>query len=302
VNRARWRWLQVGLGVVVLTVLVVRVGGGPFLAGARTIDAWTLAAGVAIAVPTTVCCAWRWSLVARGLGVGIPLPAAVAAYYRSQFLNTVLPGGVLGDLHRGVSHGRAARDTGGGVRAVVWERVAGQTVQVTATVAVLTFLPSPAGWPWLLVGGLALTAGGVLVLWVAGVRRHWPAITAASLLALTGHVTTFLVAARTAGVSAMPGQLLPLALLVLVAMAVPANLAGWGPREGMAAWAFGAAGLGASQGVSTAVVYGVMAFVASLPGVVVLVLSWRRTAPPRQAACPAEPRDEASRRVGGSRA
>ncbi len=68
-------------------------------------------------------------------------------------------------------------------------------------------------------------------------------------------------------------------------MAVPANLAGWGPREGMAAWAFAAAGLGASQGVATAVVYGVMAFVASLPGAVVLVMSWRRSlhvqSPPR---------------------
>ena len=49
-------------------------------------------------------------------------------------------------------------------------------------------------------------------------------------------------------------------------MGIPLNVAGWGPREGVAAWAFAAAGLGAAQGVSTAVVYGVMALVASLPG------------------------------------
>ena len=42
-------------------------------------------------------------------------------------------------------------------------------------------------------------------------------------------------------------------------------MAGWGPREGVAAWAFGAAGLGAQQGVATAVVYGVMVFVGALP-------------------------------------
>jgi hypothetical protein len=65
--------------------------------------------------------------------------------------------------------------------------------------------------------------------------------------------------------------LLPLALLVLVAMGIPANVAGWGPREGVAAWVFGAAGLGAEAGVATAVVYGVMVLVASLPGVAVLV-------------------------------
>ena len=50
------------------------------------------------------------------------LRAAAAAYYRSQFLNSVLPGGVLGDVHRGVTH-RA-------MGSVVAERVVGQAVQV----------------------------------------------------------------------------------------------------------------------------------------------------------------------------
>jgi hypothetical protein len=52
-------------------------------------------------------------------------------------------------------------------------------------------------------------------------------------------------------------------------MVVP-GIAGWGPREGAAAWVFATAGLGADQGVATAVVYGVMALVASLPGALVL--------------------------------
>ena len=39
----------------------------------------------------------------------------------------------------------------------------------------------------------------------------------------------------------------------------------------MTAWAFAAAGLGASLGVTTAVVYGVMVLFATLPGAVVLV-------------------------------
>jgi hypothetical protein len=37
-----------------------------------------------------------------------------------------------------------------------------------------------------------------------------------------------------------------------------------------------AAGLGASLGVATAVVYGVMVFVASLPGAAVLLITWLR--------------------------
>ena len=40
----------------------------------------------------------------------------------------------------------------------------------------------------------------------------------------------------------------------------------------MAAWAFAAAGIGASQGVATAVAYGAIVFVANLPGAVMLAV------------------------------
>ena len=88
------------------------MGAGPFVDGLRLTTAWALAAAVAITSLTTLCCAWRWSLVAGGLGVDVPLRTAVSAYYRSQFLNSTLPGGVLGDVHRGVLHGRAVGDLG----------------------------------------------------------------------------------------------------------------------------------------------------------------------------------------------
>jgi glycosyltransferase 2 family protein len=88
-------------------------------------------------------------------------------------------------------------------------------------------------------------------------------------------VATFLIAARTAGATVPPSRMVPLVLLVLLAAALP-NIGGWGPREGVTAWAFSAAGLGASLGVATAVVYGVMVFVASLPGAAVLVVAWVR--------------------------
>ena len=45
-------------------------------------------------------------------------------------------------------------------------------------------------------------------------------------------------------------------MLVLLAMVVPLNVGGWGPREGVAAWAFAAAGWGAAQGVAAATAYG----------------------------------------------
>jgi uncharacterized membrane protein YbhN (UPF0104 family) len=104
-------------------------------------------------------------------------------------------------------------------------------------------------------------------------RRAWPAIVLASALVVGGHALTFLIAARTAGTTSPVSQLLPIALLVMAAMVLP-SIGGWGPREGVTAWAFGAAGLGAHRGVSAAVVYGVMVLVASLPGAVVLLATW----------------------------
>jgi hypothetical protein len=101
-------------------------------------------------------------------------------------------------------------------------------------------------------------------------RRAWPAIALASALVVAGHAVTFLIAARTAGATAPPSRMLPLALLVMLGAALP-NVGGWGSREGVTAWVFAAAGLGASRGVTTAVVYGVMVLAASLPGAAVLV-------------------------------
>jgi uncharacterized membrane protein YbhN (UPF0104 family) len=298
-RRPAWWWARPAAAVATLAILVWRLGTGPFLDGLRAVDGRALAAAAGLAVLTTVCCAWRWKTVARGLGADLPLGTAVAAYYRSLFLNITLPGGVVGDVHRGIRHGRDTRDVGRGLRAVAWERSAGQGVQVVLTVAVLLVAPSPVrgAMPLVAVAVLAAAAGLALAARVrpaaagrsrwarlrsavarelrAGLLagRAWPAIALASTLVVAGHTATFLIAARTAGATASATRLLPLALIVLLAAALP-NIGGWGPREGVTAWAFAAAGLGASLGIATAVVYGVMVFVASLPGAAILVAGW----------------------------
>jgi glycosyltransferase 2 family protein len=288
-RRAAWAWVRLSGAVVTIAVLVWRLGTGPFLDGIRTVDGRALGAAAGIAVLTTLCCAWRWKIVAGGLGVHLPLRAAVAAYYRSLFLNVTLPGGIVGDVHRGVSHGRDSSDVGRGLRAVAWERSAGQVVQLVLTVAVLLALPSPvhAYMPLVAIAVAVALLGAVLVARAAGdirdgllAGRAWLGIAVASALVVGGHAVTFLIAARTAGISAPPSQMLPLALLAMLGMVLP-SVGGWGPREGVTAWVFAAAGLGAERGVATAVVYGVMVLVASLPGAAFLVVAWfRRTRAP----------------------
>ncbi|MEU8190779.1 lysylphosphatidylglycerol synthase domain-containing protein, partial [Micromonospora carbonacea] len=183
-----------------------------------------------------------------------------------------------------------------GVRAVVWERTAGQAVTVVLAVGVLAAFPSPvrpylpvaaallvvAGLGAVLLGRVAPRSGAsgwarALRTAVADVRsgvlgrRTWAGVLVASAVVLAGHLATFVVAARTAGSAAPLARLLPLTLLALLAMILPLNVGGFGPREGVAAWAFAAAGLTAGQGVAAATVYGALALVASLPGGVVLL-------------------------------
>jgi uncharacterized membrane protein YbhN (UPF0104 family) len=267
----------------------------------RAVDLASVTIALAVTALTTLCCARRWQTVARGLGMPLRLPVAVAAYYRSQFFNTVLPGGVLGDVHRGVDHGAATSDVARGLRAVAWERTAGQVVQALVSLVVLAALPSPARrfLPVVLLAAAAFVIVLTVVAWlvprtgpsrsararrlvahevrrsVLG-RRAWPAITFCSVASLAGHAGIFVLAARAAGSHASILVLLPLALLTLLAAALPTNFGGWGPREGVAAWTFAAAGLGAERGVAAATAFGVLVFVACLPGVLVTAVAAAR--------------------------
>jgi uncharacterized membrane protein YbhN (UPF0104 family) len=279
--------------VVVLALVLLRVGGAPFLAGVLAVDPESLLAVAALTALGTLAAAWRWQAIAGSLGDRVPLRGAIAAYYRSQFLNSVLPGGVLGDLHRGVHRGRVRGDLTGALRAVAWDRLMGQTVQVLVAAGVLLLT----GWVPLQAVVVLLLAASLLLGVVAVLRfvhrgagaargplgRVLPRALLASVVTTAGHVAVFLVAARAAGVRAAPAVLLPVALLVLVAMAVPLSVAGWGVREGASAWLFGAAGLGADAGVTVATAYGTMALVAVLPGAALLLLD-RIHAPKRKEA------------------
>lgn len=306
-RRRAWPWLRLAGGVVVLALLVAHVGAGPFLDGVRRVSPLSIVAALVITALTTGLSAWRWRLIAAGLGLDIPLRVAVTSYYRSQLLNSTLPGGVLGDVHRGVRQGQEAGQVARSLRSVAWDRAAGQAVQVVLAVVVLLAWPSPVRPAMAAIGTVTAIAVGGAALAVLGARRDgrswaarlthtigtdlrsslltWergPAVVLASAAVVLGHVAVFLVAAG-AGSWDSVRTLLPLSLVVLLSMSVPTNVGGWGPREGVAAWAFATAGLGAAHGVQAATTYGILSLVATLPGVVALLLP-ARPRPVRDAA------------------
>src|SRR6204780_1752466 len=170
--------LRLAAGVAVLWFLVQLVGAAPFEDGLRAVTGQAVAAAVTLTALTTLCSAWRWRVVARALGADIDLPVATGAYYRSLFLNSVLPGGILGDVHRAVTQGRRAGDVAQGVRAVAWERLCGQVVQAVVTAVGLLTLPSPVrpALPYVLAGLAGVAGCAALVVGVAARRgRSRPA-------------------------------------------------------------------------------------------------------------------------------
>jgi glycosyltransferase 2 family protein len=287
-----WAWAKILVGVGIVGALVWKVGAGGFIEGFRVIGPGQILAALFIGLGTTVLSAWRWCLVAHRLGLRLPLGRAVGDYYQALFLNAVLPAGVLGDVNRAVQHGRQEGDVGAGVRAVVLERTAGQAVVAIAGAVVL--LAGPTIAPARDIGVAVLIVASLFVFGYLAMRRWtgpdsrwrrtlddirdgllareaWPAVSLLSAAVLAGHVTLFVIAARAAGTDAPAGVLVPLVLVSLLAMGLPVNVGGWGPREGATVLMFAAAGLGAAHGLTTAVVYGLLGLVASLPGAVMLV-------------------------------
>ena len=276
------RALPPAAAVVVIAVLVSRLGTAPFVRAVHTVDVRTAAAALVIGALTTVASAWRWVRAARGLGLSLSARRALGDYYAALFLNGVLPGGVLGDVQRAVRHGRDEANGRRAATAVVLERSAGQVVLTLAVVASLLLDPARVLGPAVVIArgpalaavlGLAVVAAALVLLTRARHRVHpldAGAILGASAVVLAGHLATFVLAARAAGSVASIPRLLPLMLVALLAMSLPLNIAGWGPREGVTAWAFASAGMQPDQGLTVAVVYGLLALVASLPGAVVL--------------------------------
>lgn len=289
-----WRLVAKPLtGAIVVAGVVAAVGAQPFLRGLAAISGSAVAAALLLAAIATCAAAWRWRIVAHRLGLELGAAEAVAAYYRSQFLNTVLPGGIVGDVHRAVAHGRDAASLPQAARAVAAERTAGQAVQLVFAVAVLAAIGASASGPAMAVLALVAALAGVVAVVCAFSRRaraalareaamlqvafsSWRAVlgvVAASVLVLAAHVATFVVACLAVGVTASPDRLATAAIVAVLASAIPFSLGGWGPREGAAAWAFAALGLGAAAGVAAATAYGVLVMIALAPGAVVAAAS-----------------------------
>ncbi|MDO9599229.1 MAG: lysylphosphatidylglycerol synthase transmembrane domain-containing protein [Azoarcus sp.] len=255
---------------------------------------WVLPA-LALGVPQVFVSAWRWRLTAACLGLALPLGVAFREYYLASFLNQVLPGGVGGDLTRAWRHAGAVDGGRAPWHAVLIERASGQLALLLVGGAALALspalrvgmvdaiaaLPLPSG-VWAL-GGLAVgllafrrLRPALAVLWrdarlALFARTVLPLQLLGSLALVASYIAVYFCCARAIGIGRPAAELLPLIPPVLLAMAIPLSVAGWGVREGAAALVWLLAGLPPAEGVAISVVYGVVVLVSSLPGAAVLL-------------------------------
>ena len=248
-------WLD--LGTVVSRLAEMRPG-------------WVLLA-VAISVPQVAVLAWRWRFTAGCLGVDLSFTAAWREYYRSIFLNQVLPGGVVGDVSRAWRQARVQtrRQESGGpsVRAVIFERLSAQAVMTTVAVVSLLALPVTVNrGSRLVMVGAGAVAVLIVVTMVVWMRRESMAQSlsgqvladlgaahlsgpvfavqlVSALLVVGTYLATYVTAARAVGVDTPFPVLIPLVAPVLMTMLIPVTVAGWGLRESAAAVLWGAVGL-----------------------------------------------------------
>ena len=266
-----------------------------------------LVAALVLSFPQVTLSAWRWRLTANRLGAPLRFGEALREYYVATFLNQILPGGVMGDAARAWRHARLSRTEameGAPVGLAAWhavliERASGQlalllvvlaTLLVSSelqTASVRLFAP-PAGDsnPSVLLALALLLALVGMALWrgrghVARFRRAvQEALLArdvflrqliASLLIVASYVGVYLCCMRMIGIDTPLATAAPLVPWVLLAMAIPLSIAGWGVREGAAALVWQAAGLDPAQGVAISISYGVVILLSSLPGALMLL-------------------------------
>ncbi len=143
--RAWWTVVSVVGTVSALVILAVTVDAAALLQAFAAVPLWTWGAALALYASAMCLGVQRWRILLRTFGAtNVPAPAFLArAYLVGFFYNTCLPGGLGGDVVRGVASRKAfANDnTTGGLAVVFVERLMGVTALLLLASGATFFFP-----------------------------------------------------------------------------------------------------------------------------------------------------------------
>lgn len=281
------RGIKLAVSLGCLAALLWWTNAAEVLERLRGADMRWIALSLLAVTVATFSMASRWKISATAFDIHFSYAFALREYYLAQLVNTVLPGGIAGDVTRAVRT-RGAADLTRAAQSVMAERLLGQiAILGLIFVGFAIALLMPGGPAWARLGWIVLVilAGCALVAWVISGRDTVTGrfihvilrLIRIPVLLLLGAITTlclifgFYACARATGTILPAEAWTTLIPLILCAMLMPLSVGGWGWREGAAAALFPMIGAPASAGIATGLTYGVVLFIAALPAAAILV-------------------------------
>lgn len=282
------RWMKgvvmvvVSAGLLALTAHLVGVQA--LLAGTTVLNWWTILIALGCGLVTTAAQAMRWKLLLQSHGTRLSWRRALSDCYSSGLLNTVLPGGLGGDLVRvAVYRNIGAHKWWSPMTAVAAERLSVTTLVFSAVTVALVNVSTILA---LITGSISVV---VLALALYGMRQmNLKTALLVWLTAVMSVVALFLL--YVVVMMVLGGPVLPvLAMASLASMSLPIGVGGWGVREMTVNILASSVAIPAPWAVATATGYGLLAVISVLPGAITLLV--RATAGRSQTATAFGPND-----------
>ncbi|GBE12242.1 hypothetical protein BMS3Bbin14_02065 [bacterium BMS3Bbin14] len=269
------------------------------LASLARLSPAVLAVAIALQLTSTCVSSFRWFLIMRRIGSPQPFFFFLKSYFKGAFFNQGLPTSIGGDAVRILDCARVQESAINGFYGVFIDRIVGLAGLLILNIGALlidrTLLPSRVYYALLVI--LVLLLSGLVLLfylrrfslfsrgkWLGYLgqlsERYFQVYSTPSSmgtqlgLSVLTHLlamAAFYVLGVSVGLNYPLTVYLVLVPPVILLTILPISMAGWGVREGAMIGFFLLIGADRSKVLSLSILYGLLALVASLPGLLVYV-------------------------------
>jgi uncharacterized protein (TIRG00374 family) len=262
-----------------------------------TVSPWYLLIALLLQLASNTVAASRWYLIMSRIGFGQSWSFFLKSYFKGAFFNQGLPTSIGGDGLRILDCSRGKGTAEDAFYGVFIDRIIGLAglllLNITALAMNSTLLPSNVYYPLLVILS-GLTSGLILLFFLRKFHffvtgrylgflgrlseryfQVYSSVTSISVqlgLSILTHLlamTAFLMIGRSVGLDFSLQVYLVLVPPVILLTILPISLAGWGVREGAMVGFFLLIGADKSRVLTFSILYGLVALVASLPGLIV---------------------------------
>jgi uncharacterized protein (TIRG00374 family) len=281
-----------------LLFLIFRsVNTGDASTALTAVSPWYLLVALLLQLASNTAAASRWYLIMSRIGFGQPYSFFLKSYFKGAFFNQGLPTSIGGDGLRILDCSRTKGAAEDSFYGVFIDRIIGLAglllLNITALTMNRSLLPVNVYYPMLVILS-SLTAGLILLFFLRKFRffvsgrylgflgrlseryfQVYSSVTSIGVqlgLSILTHLlamTAFFMIGRGVGLDFSLQVYLVLVPPVILLTILPISLAGWGVREGAMVGFFLLVGADKSRVLTFSILYGLVALVASLPGLVI---------------------------------